>query len=70
MFGREDNAALDTGFLHAGKHRGKIDNEFRGGVGYDRQIRIVALGHRIVEFDTPCFSLVKTSVDWLRINNY
>lgn len=60
MLGREDDAALDTGLLHAGQHRGEIEDELRRRVGYDCQVGVMALRHLLVQLDVEpellCFS--------------
>ena len=51
MLGREDDAALDAGFLHARQNSGEIEDELRSGVGDDRQVGLVALRHLLVQLD-------------------
>jgi len=72
MLGRKNDAALDARLLHTGQDRREVDDELRSGVRYDRQVRIVALGHGVVQFevDAELFHLCHCGVLFLQIYSF
>jgi hypothetical protein len=57
VLGRDDDAALDPGLLHARHHANEVENELLGRVGDHDEVGVGALGRLLVHFEVELFVL-------------